>query len=250
MKHLIYARVSTDKQDTETQIRIALEKLTETFGDTPYEYVIYDEGDLSSTIHIEKRPKLQEMLSDVRKDDIVVVYMLDRLARDVIEMVSIWRKINKKEAFTYSLTGEHTDELTITIMGAIAQKNRETIQLRTKDKLTTKRKNGERYSIIMPYGYTMHETKLVPIRVGNEIVMKPGILVPIYQEQITLNKMKELFAAGKSYQQIVDTLTDQGYMNRVGKPFQRNSIYRILAQTRRTKLKDQPRAEKGLLVSR
>lgn len=231
MKYLIYLRVSTDKQDTETQRRIALESLNRLHPDGNYKHVVFDEGDLSSQVKYLKRPQLQKMLQAVSAGDIVVVYMLDRLSRDTIEMVTAHREITRKGATVLSLTGEHTDEFTITIMGAIAQKNRELIQLKTKDKLQTKKKNGERYSRFLPHGYAMHETKLVPIRVGNDVIMKRGILVPLHEEQQSLQMMQDLRARGLSYQQIADSLDDAGYKNREGKPFQRMTVYRILRRT-------------------
>ncbi len=250
MKYLIYLRVSTDKQDTETQLRIATEHLKRIHPNGDYKYIVFDEGDLSSQVKYTKRPQLQKMLETVQRGDIVVVYMLDRLARDTIEMVTAHREITKKGATVLSLTGEHSDEFSITIMGAIAQKNREIIQLRTKDKLETKKKNGERYSRFLPYGYALHETKLVPIRVGDEIVMKRGVLVPIYEEQQVLSRMYQLAEEGMNHSQIARTLTELGYKNREGNPFQKMSIYRILSRKAHTTSSDQVLEEKSALVSR
>lgn len=250
MKYLIYLRVSTDKQDTETQLRIAIEYLNRLYPTGNYKHLVFDEGDLSSQVKYMQRPQLQKMLESVETGDIVIVYMLDRLARDTIEMVTAHRDITKKGAAVLSLTGEHTDEFTITIMGAIAQKNREFIQLKTKDKLETKKKNGQRYSRFLPYGYGLHETKLVPIRVGNEIIMKRGVLVPIYEEQQVLARMMELSAEGMSLGQIAQTLTQLGCMNREGKPFQKMSIYRILSRIEQAKSSDQLQQEKAVHLSR
>ncbi len=239
MKYLIYLRVSTDKQDTETQRRLALEHLNRLHPDGNYKHVIFDEGDLSSQVKYLKRPQLQKMLQSVSAGDVVVVYMLDRLSRDTIEMVTAHREITRKGATVLSITGEHSDEFTITIMGAIAQRTRELIQIKTKDKLQTKKKNGERYSRVLPYGYSMHETKMVPIRMGNDIVLKRGILVPLHEEQQGLGLMQSLFQQGYSYQKIADELTSRGYMNREGKPFLKMTVYRILRRTNAAKSSSQ-----------
>ncbi len=249
MKYLIYARVSTDKQDTETQLRLCKEYLDRMYPKNDYQCVVFDEGDLSTQVKYSKRPQLQNMLQAVKQGDVVIVYMLDRLARDTIEMVLAHREITKKGATVLSLIGEHTDEFTITIMGAIAQKNRELIQLKTKDKLETKKKNGERYSRFLPYGYGLHETKLIPIKVGNDVVMKRGILVPIYEEQQVLSHMSGLFETGMGYAQIARTLNDLGYKNREGRPFQKMSIYRILSRIEQTKSLGPAQEEKLALAS-
>jgi len=242
--------VSTHKQDTETQRRECLEYLDRKYPSGGYIYTIYDEGDLTSQLPMNKRPELIRMLDDVTPKSTVLVYELDRLARDVLEVVAIYREITKdKKAFVHSLNDASCDELTVTIMGAIAQKQRERTQGKTKDKLSTKRKKGERYSRFLPYGYGLHETKLVPIRVGHEIVMKRGILVPIFEEQQALSLMKQFFAAGMSYHSIARSLTELGYKNREGNPFQKMSIYRILSRIEQTKLEDQLQEEKEPLQS-
>jgi len=250
MRYLIYVRVSTDEQDNETQLRIAKEYLNRIHPKGDYECIIFDEGDLSTGVKYTKRPQLQKMLEAVRNDDVVIVYTLDRLARDIIEMVTAHRDITRKGATVYSLTGEHSDEFSITIMAAIAQQTRKFIRLKTKDKLQTKKQKGERYSRFLPYGYGLHETKLVPIKVGNEIVMKRGVLVPVYEEQQVLSRMYQFSAEGMSHSQIATALKHLGYMNREGKPFQKMSIYRILSRTEQTKSSDQLQEESAVLAFR
>jgi DNA invertase Pin-like site-specific DNA recombinase len=228
MKYLIYSRVSTDKQDTATQIRMMLEKLNQMHPDGKFTYVIYDEGDLSSGITILKRPQLQKMFAEMKKGDTVFVYLFDRLARDVLEMVGIHRDITKRGIAVLSLKDPYTDEFSVTIMGAIAQREREFISMKTKDKLETKKKNGERYSRFIPYGYGMHDTHRVPIREGNEIVYKPGILVEIQEEQNVIKRMIYYYSAGYSYRMICKLLQSDGLKNREGKAFQPMSISRII----------------------
>lgn len=248
MKYLIYSRVSTNKQDTETQKRLCLEYLDRKHPNKDFIYTLFDEGDLTSQLPMKKRPELMRMLDQVSKGCTVLVYELDRLARDVLEQVTIYRMITReKNAFVFSLNDPSCDEMTVTIMGAIAQKQRERIQAKTKDKLATKKKKGERYSRFLPYGFAMHETKLVPIRVGDEIVMKRGILIPVFEEQSAIAVMQELFAEGMSYQNIATALTDRGYKNREGRPFQKMSIYRILSRIKQTMSSDQLQEDSAAL---
>lgn len=247
MKHLVYARVSTDKQETSTQIRLAREKLDRMYPNANYEALFFDEGDLSSGVHYLKRPKLQEMLQAISPGDVVIVYLLDRLARDIIEMITIYREIKAKGASLYSLTGEHTDELTMTIMGGIAQHQRKIIQLRTKDKLATKKKKGERYSRFLPLGFKMHETHLVPIRVDDKIVYKLGVLIEESQESKAVEIMYERWDEGASLQTIVNELTRLGYMNRNGNPFHKNTVRRVVLRREKSRLLDQlPTVEESL----
>lgn len=242
MQYLIYTRVSTEMQDTETQLRLCLEYIKTKHGDK-FSYKIFDEGSLTSQLPMKKRPKLQEMLAEVKSGMVVIVYELDRLARDVLEQVIIWRQIEALGATTYSLAEPNCCEMTVTIMGAVAQKFRKRLQEKTKDKLKTKKLNGERYSRFLPYGYAMHETKTVSIRVGNETIQKRGILIPVHEEQLILSKIQSFAGSGLSYQVIANELTQLGYFNREGKPFHKNTIYRILNRLDSHRPMDQPLVE-------
>lgn len=242
MKYLIYLRVSTDKQDVETQERMCLDYIKSKEGN--HTYHIFSDPDMSSGIALDKRTGLQEMFKAIRSGYTVLVYKLDRISRDVVEMVNIYRMITRLKANVVSLNDPYSDEFSVGLMGLIAQRERDTIRKRTKDKLATKKEKNERYSGHIPYGYKLHETQLVPIKVGDEIVMKPGVIVPLSEEQEVLARMYQYFDEGKSYQQIASSLNNSGYKNRVGKPFQKMSIYRILFRTGRTKSSDQPQEEK------
>ena len=79
MKICVYARVSTDKQDTENQLRELREFAVKQGWQITREYV--DEG-ISGTKA--ERAELQQMFSDAsrRKFDLVLFWALDRLSRE------------------------------------------------------------------------------------------------------------------------------------------------------------------------
>ena len=247
MRYLIYLRVSTDDQDVETQTRMCMERIYSLHPDGNFTFELFTDPEMSSGVPFEKRVELQKMLSSVTKGSTVLVYKLDRLSRDVIEMVTIYRTIvNRCEAKVLSLNDPYSDEFSVGLMGLIAQKERDTIRMRTRDKLATKRKKNERYSGKLPYGYTMHETHMVPIKVGKDVVYKRGVLVPIESEQEVLTRMKQFFAAGMSYHGIAKALTELGYRNREGNAFQKMSIYRILARIGQAPPSDQRQEQKAI----
>lgn len=216
-------------QNVKTQLKMCKEKMLQIHPQGDYNFEIFNEEDLSSTIKYTKRPELQKMLRSVSQGDTVIVYKLDRLSRDTIEMVTIYRKIVKEcKGNIISLTDPHSDEFSVSIMGLIAQRERESISMRTKDALKTKKDRGERYCGTLPYGWGLHETKLVPIKDGDKIVMKRGILIPIHEEQETIKTMKRFQAQGASYLMIEKCLNELGHKNREGNPWHKMSIYRIL----------------------
>ena len=244
MKYLIYLRVSTDKQRVEMQYKMIITYLNCKHRDQVYDCEVFSDPDTSTRLPMEKRKGLQSMLECVKKGDIVLVYKLDRLSRDVIEMVSIYRLITREHgASVHSLNDPYCDDFSVGLMGILAEKEREGISIKTKDALKNKKNKNERYSGHLPYGFGLHETHLVPIRVGDEIVYKRGILIPENKEQRALALMKQLHLEGNSYQEIVKTLTDLGYLNREGKPFHKMTVYRILNRIKNSKYLDKLQEE-------
>ncbi len=239
MKYLIYLRVSTERQDVETQEKMCMHYIKNKHPQGDFTYKIYADPILSTRVKLEKRVGLQEMLNALTKGCTVLVYKLDRLSRDIIEMVTIYRMITREYGGQiHSLTDPYCDDFSVGLMGIIAEQERKTISQRTKDKLKTKKENGERTGSV-PHGYKLHETHMVPIRQGDQIVMKQGVLVPCKKELEAIRLMEEAFAMGSSYGQIAQIVNDRGYRNREGRPFHKMSIYRILQRSKQAKLEGQ-----------
>ena len=96
MRYVVFSRVSTKLQTVENQIRECLDYVESSKQDND-EIVRFDEPETSSRIPMDERVKLQEMLNFVKKGDTLVIYKLDRLARDGEELVYIYRsKLIKK----------------------------------------------------------------------------------------------------------------------------------------------------------
>lgn len=215
MKYLIYQRVSEEDQVTKTQQEECYESIIKIQKGEPFSYKVYDEEELSSRKPIEKRPKLIEMLADIRPGDTVIVYKLDRLARDNIELLQIYRLITKtKKANLIAVNDPYADEFSVSIMAAVAQKERDMISLRTKSRLKSLKKESKRISRFPPYGFAFADDQKT--------------LIPNDQEQAVIELVRDLQANNGSYQDIALQLTNQGLRNRNGQPFQKMTIYRIL----------------------
>ena len=93
------------------------------------------------------RPSLHAMLDQLRKDDIVVVWKLDRLSRSLKDLLVIMEKIDKAGAGFKSLT-ESIDttnaagRMMMQMVGAFAEFEREMIRERTKAGLDAARDEG------------------------------------------------------------------------------------------------------------
>ncbi len=86
-----YARVSTDEQTLTGQCQ----RLSAAGCETLFEEKV------SGTAR--NRPKLEKLLDQLRKDDVLVVTRLDRLARSTTELLRIAERITEKSAGLQSL---------------------------------------------------------------------------------------------------------------------------------------------------
>ncbi len=130
-----YARVSTEDQSLDAQIsaleasgaeRIWSEKVSGSRKD---------------------RPKLEQLLDQLRHGDIVVVTKFDRLSRSLQDLLSIVARIREKGAGFRSLaedidTTTTAGNLVFNVFGSIAQFERERIAERTREGLAAARQCG------------------------------------------------------------------------------------------------------------
>lgn len=167
-----------------------------------------------------KRPGLQELLARVPDPDIhgVVVYKLDRLSRstrDLLEMVDDVFQKNKAEF--YSVT-EQVDTTTalgkffLTIIGALAQMERDLISERTKAGMEESRRQGT-YLGGLPLGFKR---------------TKRGGLVSNPREVQIVARIHSLRASGQTLRSIAATLEAEGYPTKNGGHWHPQTVKLIL----------------------
>jgi DNA invertase Pin-like site-specific DNA recombinase len=130
-----YARVSTDDQNADLQ-RDALKKAgcIKVFTDKA-------SGSLAS------RPQLDRMLDQLRPDDVVVVWRLDRLGRSLKNLIALVEDLAEKGVGFRSLsesidTTTASGKLFFSVMGALAEFERDLIRERTNAGLAAARARG------------------------------------------------------------------------------------------------------------
>ena len=122
-----YARVSTREQSPEIQLSRLADAGCEMFFEEKVSGVA------------RRRPRLEAMLEQLRKDDVVVVTKLDRLARSTIELLRITEVLNEKSAGIQSLDEPWADstspsgKMIMTVFGGIAEFERSLILTRTQE---------------------------------------------------------------------------------------------------------------------
>lgn len=132
-----YARVSTSQQETALQTD-ALERAGC--------HLIFHESGSS----VGPRPQLHRALAKVKPGDVLIVWKIDRLARSLVDLLGIIKRLEARGASIRSLT-EHIDtgtpigEFVLHILGAFAQLERSIIRERS---IAGQRAARERGSII------------------------------------------------------------------------------------------------------
>jgi DNA invertase Pin-like site-specific DNA recombinase len=130
-----YARVSTEEQGTDAQI----DELRAA-GCT----VIYEEHGSGIS---RARPKLAELMRDIRRGDVLIVVRLDRLARSVRHLLETIDRLEDEGAHFRSLrdpidTSTAQGMFSLQVLGAVAQLERALISERTKAGLKASRARG------------------------------------------------------------------------------------------------------------
>lgn len=131
-----YIRVSTIEQNEKRQV--------ESLKDYNIEKWYIEKASGKDT----NRPKLQEMLDYVREGDTVYIYDFSRLARNTKDLLEIVEKLNNKEVHLISCTKNFdtstaVGKLMLTMLGAIAQFEREIILERQREGIAIAKAEGK-----------------------------------------------------------------------------------------------------------
>jgi len=217
----IYTRVSTDNQaEKEFSSCEAQEQKIKSFIASQNDWQVFkvynDAGFSGATL---QRPALQQLLSDLKKEkiDIVFVYKIDRLTRspkDFYQLIEFFEQakidfISITERFD---TSTPAGRLLRNIMLTFSQFERELTSERTKDKLLERAKKGMCNGGLTPYGYIRQNKKLIPH--------------PKEKEEI--KSIFETYLETKSLAEVYRFLKENSVKNRSGKNFSKTNIGHIL----------------------
>ena len=132
-----YARVSTKEQNLSLQL--------DTLEKEGCEQIFHEKITGSKTT----RPELDNMLSNLRKGDVVVIWKLDRLGRSLKDLVNLMTQLQNKGVGLLSLndhinTTTPTGKLTFHLFAALAEFERDIISERTQAGLVAARARGRK----------------------------------------------------------------------------------------------------------
>lgn len=219
MRACIYIRVSTEEQAQEGFSLAAQEERCKQFIESQgWEFTgtYKDEGFSAKNL---ERPGVQEVLQAVREKefDVLVVYRLDRLVRSVLDLHYVLDLLDQHNVMFKSTTEVFdtttaTGRLFISIIGSLAQWERENLAERVKLGMEKRVMEGKRGGGIAPYGF----------RYG-----KDRELLPYEPEAAVVRRAFELYKT-KGIRQIVTIFNEEGIKNRDGNKWKVNNIYYMI----------------------
>lgn len=218
MRGVIYARYSSEKQ-TEQSIEGQIRVCKEFCKQNNIQVVdIYIDRAVSAAKDIENRVAFLQMIKDSekRKWDCVVVYKLDRFARNRYDSAIYKNKLRKNGVKVISATENISD----TPEGIILESVLEGMAEFYSKELAQKVMRGMRESALkaqstggtIPLGYKIENKKLV--------------IDEVYAPLVKM--VFQMYADGYPMSKIVQAANAAGYRTRKGKPFTRNSFRTLL----------------------
>lgn len=139
-----YGRVSTGLQSTTNQLL----ELQNAGYEIDGEFWFADEG-ISGKVPADKRPAFKTMLSQIRKGETLVVFKLDRLGRDLIDVLQTIRSLSDREIKVIVLQLGKTDltapagKLLLSMLAAVAEMERDLLIERTQAGLACAKAEGK-----------------------------------------------------------------------------------------------------------
>lgn len=223
MRVLAYVRQSTaredETEDTSLSLNTQIAAIEQHASQRGYGAItkVYADHDLKG--YDADRPGLNDLLADVERGDLVIVYKFSRFARDLVLQEVSAQRIEKKGASVESVF-EGRDRLIRQIHGAFAEhySREQSDQLR---RALRERKNRGLYQGATPFGYH----RVYREQDGRRL----GFLEPEPTEVSHVEHMFRSYADGATLQRIADDVTAAGVRGRRGSQMDTNAIRSILA---------------------
>lgn len=218
-----YIRVSTEEQSREgvsLEMQISkIEKYCE-LHDLELVEIFEDAGISGKTIR--SRPGLRSILKMANKKEIsaIVIYKLDRLARNTVECLEMAERFDKLHVALHSITEKLDTQSAIgkfffTLMASLAEMERNLISERTKAGMAELKRQGYALSRFPPYGFRVEMTP------SGRRKLKPD-----HYEQAVITRIRELYQLGFNPNRIARRLEFEGWRPRATR-WKRGTIKKI-----------------------
>ncbi|MBZ0136384.1 MAG: recombinase family protein [Planctomycetes bacterium] len=221
-----YVRVSTEGQSVDGVSLEAQEAKIRTYcelNDLTLSHVFVDAG--VSAKRADNRPELQKALASVgpRGAKALIVFKLDRLARNTVDALCIAQQLDKAGVALHSLTEKLDTSSALgrffyTLLASLGEMERNLIAERTAAVHAYKRSKGQ-VTGHAPFGYRLSTDGVA--------------LIEEESEQAALATIKELLVQGYSQRALVVELNKRGMKAKKGGKWNRSSLRSVMETTAR-----------------
>ncbi len=221
MSAAIYIRWSTEDQGTGTTLEVQRDACLAYAADKGWtvalDQIFIDDGISGAK---ESRPALNRLNQAIQQGFIstVIVYKLDRLARQPYLAYKLVEKDWHKKASLISITEAHIDTTSTTgqlgfgIAAIFAAHERNTIRDRTMSGKRRRAAEGRNPGLRPPFGYAIAEKRFVVAE----------------HEAVVVRRIYEEYLSGRTDGQIARTLNESGLRTRAGGLWQISAVQRVL----------------------
>lgn len=190
----------------------------------PYDFQLFRDDAVSGHTPIGERPAGKDMLAVAKASDTIVASKLDRMFRntlDALQMLQVFRdrgiQVILADLSSEPITGEGIGKLVFGLMAMFADFERERINVRTQEGRVAKAQKGGHLGGRAPYGWRV------------EGAGRTARLVVDDTERAPVDLMLDFVRRGFTPSGILRSLTQKGYRDRQGKPFNHMQLKRVLA---------------------
>lgn len=220
---VLYLRYSSNNQ-TEQSIE-GQRRVCEAYAGSKNIKIVdeYIDRAASASHDVEKRTAFQRMLKDLSKKrfDSILVYKLDRFARDRYDFAIARQKLKKANVKLISATENlDSDKPETVIFEGLLESMAEYYSA----ELSQKVRRGIRESV--------EKRQFIGGTIPLGMKVENKILVPDPKTSSIVRHVFEMAAEGKTFTQIAEWMKDQGVVSRSGNPFGSTSLTRILRNKR------------------
>lgn len=160
--------------------------------------------------------ELLEIVESGNKADVVVLFSLERLSRDMLTMLALERYLDEYDIQLHTVEGQvdtSTPEnfMSFAMRAFLGEMERRQVKYRTRKAMEFKKQNGQVFGKT-PYGYK---------RVGKSLEECP-------EEQAVIKRINKMYKKGMRLIDIARKLTKEGSLTRTGKPWDSTQVKRLI----------------------